>query len=259
MKFTQILAMALLGSMSPACAAQVDGPREGDESGDLESSVELGSASQAVIGPNDVGVIPAAGTNCPNEWVMLHAENEREGNWNDKGGWIGATDQQKGHTKFNVCRVDGSAFRNARGTASNLNYAVVKLGATCPAGSVEFTRYFDNEDRPRSCPPWPIACGVGKPDTLGDFAPSYYSSNNLWMKFCMFRASASGSTSPAPNLGFSYGVFGTPSQFGALADGFVHTDDEDDGNANRLQGDHSGSSAFLTAGGNTTLKIVRVR
>lgn len=221
-------------------------------------ATEVGSFARAVIGPNDVGVIAPAGMNCPNEHIMVALENEREGNWNEKEGWLGATQQDRAWTRFHLCRVDGRNFRRVRGTSTTQNYAVVKLGASCPAGSVDFERYFDNEDRPRGCPSWPWACGVGKPATIGDFAPSSYSANNLHLRFCLFRAALTGDTRPLPAIGIPYGVFAAPGFPGAIASGWVHTDDEDDDNANRLLGDAVGSSGFLTAGGNTTLRMVQV-
>jgi hypothetical protein len=205
-----------------------------------------------------VGVIAPAGMNCPDEHVMMTLENEREGNWNEHEGWLGATEQDHSFTRFHLCRADGRNFRRARGTSTALNYAVVKLGSACPAGSVELERYFDNEDRPRGCPSWPWACAVGAPDTIGDFSPSFYSANNLHLMMCLFRSSPAGSDTPLPPLGIPYGVFATPSFPGAIASGWVHTDDEDDDNANRLLGDFVGSEVFLTSGGNTTLHMTEV-
>lgn len=213
---------------------------------------------QARIGPSDVGVLAPAGMNCPDEHVMIALENERENNWNEKEGWIGASEQDRSFTKLHLCRTDGRNFRQASGTSTSLNYAVVKLGDSCPAGAVELERYFDNEDRPRGCPSWPRACAGGEPATIGDYQPSYYSSNNLHLKLCLFRSAPSGSSTPLPTIGIPYGVFAAASFPGAVSSGWIHTDDEDDDNANSLTGDFVGSEVFLTPGGNTTLYLVEV-
>src|SRR4051812_31091804 len=68
---------------------------------------EVTRIQQALIGPSDVGVIAPAGMNCPNEHVMVTMENERDGNWNEKEGWLGATEQDHSYTRLHLCRVDG--------------------------------------------------------------------------------------------------------------------------------------------------------
>jgi hypothetical protein len=246
---------AVLVSAAFGCDVPPDAvPADGD---DVTAQVETQTQGLA-IGPNDVGVLAPAGMNCPNEHVTLELENEREGNWNQHEGWMGATTQDQSFTIFHFCRADGRSFRPAYGTNTALNYAVLKLGATCPAGSVELERYFDNEDRPRSCPSWPWACAGGDTVTIGDITPNSYSGNNLHMKLCMFRSSTAGSSSPLPPLGIPYGVFAAPTFPGALDSGRIFTDDEDDDNANRLTGDFLGSEPFLTPGGNTVVRLVQV-
>jgi hypothetical protein len=257
------------------CMAQVDEPLDeepledsseqlasDDPSADDEDALaaeELGLSTQALIGPNDVGVIQPDGMNCgSNEHVMLQLESEKDGNWNSHSGWIGAIEQPNHWTKWHFCRVDGRNFGRVSSNNSAHNYAVLKLGTTCPAGSVEFERYFDAEDRPSGCNPWPLSCGVIPPYTEGNIAPNYYSNNNLHMKFCMFRASPTqGTFMPLALLGMPYGVFGTPELPGALASGEVHTDDEDDNNTNNLYGDWAGAD-FLEADRATTLHVTKV-
>jgi hypothetical protein len=248
-----------LTSLCFGCMAQVDEP-VGEELALADEAVELDQSVQGLIGPNDVGVIQPEGMNCPNEHIMLTLENEyTNNNWNEIDGWIGATEQPNSVTKWHFCRVDGRNFGRVRSNNSAHNYAVLKLGNTCPAGSVEFNRHFDNEDRPSGCPPWPLACGVGKPPTQGNYAPNHYNGNNLDMKFCMFRASpTAGVTLPLAFLGMPYGVFATPDLPGALDSGYVHTDDEDDNNWNSLTGDFAGSQLFLEADGATTLHVAKV-
>ncbi len=104
------------------------------------------------------------------------------------------------------------------------DYAVLKLGAACPPGSVQFSRHFDNED------------GTNANFSDGDISPNV-STANTTLYFCMFRAAQLGDPTIAafPNLapGFSYGVFGPPDfNRGALALGTIRTDDEDTDNKN---------------------------
>jgi hypothetical protein len=104
------------------------------------------------------------------------------------------------------------------------DYAVLKLGPACPPGSVEFNRFFDNEDTANAN----FFSGVIAPNQ---------STVNTRLFFCMFRAAQIGDPTIAvfPNLapGFAYGVFG-PTDFdqGALGFGTIQTDDEDTGNTN---------------------------
>jgi hypothetical protein len=243
-----------------ACAAQVDDGTLSPDAAEDAEDVALGELAQGLIGPNDVGVLAPENMNCPNEHIVLVMENERDSNRNDADGWLGASTQDSAFTKLHFCRVDGRSFHPVRGTNTDLNYAVLKLGDTCPAGSVELVRRFDDEDRPRACPPRPLACagGNGAPGTLGDFTPNSYDGNNLHLNLCMFRASTSGALWPMPHLVIPYGVFGTGALPSLLATGSVHTDDEDDSNANWLSGDVIGSEAFLTPGGNTDLRFAEV-
>lgn len=248
---------------SPVMEDVVDPDQSGpiDEAADAADAEEedwVGTTQQALVRPYDVGVIMPAGSVCPDEHVMLTNENERESNDSYMSGWVGATTQSGGKTMYHFCRVDGQQFSRARSTLASSNYAVLKLGTTCPSGSVEFERYFDNEDRPRGCPSWPWACGIGKPETIGTYGPSYYSSNNLHMKMCMFRASATGSLQPFPSIGIPYGVFGTSALPFDTGSGIVYQDDEDDSNRNKLTGNTWGAYPFLTVGSNTRLRIVKI-
>jgi hypothetical protein len=191
---------------------------------------------------------------------MLTIDSGHNNNNTHSSGWIGETTVgTKSALRF--CRIDGRLLRPVRSSNTAHNYAVLKLGSSCPAGSVEFTRYFDNND----------ACGNSTNPScntyadlsfLGDIAPNQYGgnyANNLWMRFCMFRASSSASSFSFPNLGHSYGVFAAAGLIGAMESGYLYTDDEDSANNNSTSGDLTGSAGFLTLGSNTTLRMARVR
>ena len=119
-------------------------------------------------------------------------------------------------------------------------YAVLQLGAFCPAGSEPFTRRFDNEDD-------------GNRNTVfSDFDPSWVTRQEhgaSYVRFCLFRSGAD--TMPGfPAVGFAYGVFGKSQLPGVIASGNLRTNDEDDNNGNSFTGvspctshDHSGFSA----------------
>ena len=65
-----------------------------------------------------------------------------------------------------------------------------------------------------------------------------------------------------PDLGFSYGVFATSAFSHRIASGFVHTDDEDSGNANGYSANAAwitDAQRIVTAGSNTTLNMAQVR
>ena len=108
-----------------------------------DSTGEVTSAL-AAAGTYDVGVI--SGGSCPNP-VTIYMDDEDSSNNSSQSGWVGATNSQ---TRFQFCRVDGSAFKRVASAYCSSHwsdsFAVLKLGATCPNGSVEFSRYFDNED-----------------------------------------------------------------------------------------------------------------
>ncbi|HEX6292208.1 MAG TPA: hypothetical protein VFZ66_23670 [Herpetosiphonaceae bacterium] len=196
---------------------------------------------------NQVGVIPSTGS-CPTgQLVTIHMDDEDNNNANGRGGWIGATTSTN-NTTFRFCRVPGSLFRALSTTNQpQRHYAVLKLGSVCPAGSVEFGRYFDNEDNNNQN--W----------SSGPITPNV-STNNTTLRFCLFRA-ASTTMSAFPNLGFSYGVFAPASFSQALATGYVYTDDEDWWNANGYMagsGWISDAQQIVSGGSNTLIRLARV-
>jgi hypothetical protein len=249
--------MSVLGCLIGLCAGCEGLPDDGDivsaeEKGAGQLDLETESVRAALGAPYDIGVIPDVDQACPGEEVLIHMDDENTSNANARSGWIGRNTSTT-NTTFRFCRVSGTAFRPARSSNSNMTYAVLRLATLCPAGSVPFTRHFDNEDKPRVVD---VLSGQGT-HKVGDIAPSI-SNKNTTMELCLFRASLDVPTStPFPELGIRYGVFGSVAT--ALASGWLYTDDEDDNNANRLSGDHAGSGTVLTANRNTMLFMSRVR
>ncbi|XXF80007.1 S8 family serine peptidase [Myxococcaceae bacterium GXIMD 01537] len=201
-------------------------------------------------GPTDeVGVISAT-NKCPDVFktVTLHMDNEdsRDSSW--ISGWVGATSVDSGgNTDFTFCRTSGSQFRSlSSSNDARANYAVLKLGATCPAGSVEFTRHFDNEDRATSN------------SYTGNISPNVVDGNTT-LYFCLFKGGGTIASS-LPALGYDYGVFAAPQFVFTSAKGTIHTDDEDSNNANWYSADpawKSAATAIVSEGGNTDLRTAR--
>ncbi|MBV9791336.1 MAG: hypothetical protein JOZ51_24280, partial [Chloroflexi bacterium] len=196
-----------------------------------------------------VGVIPATAS-CPGGQPLLtiHMDDEDSSNANGRGGWIGATTSTN-NTTLRFCRVPGNGFRAL--SSSNIiqnHYAVLKLGTVCPNGSVEFSRYFDNEDHNNAN------------SFAGPITPNT-SNNNTRLVFCLFRSSSSTMTG-FPNLGAAYGVFAASNFSQALATGYVYTDDEDSWNNNSYSAGSGwivDAQRMVTAGNNTTLRMARVK
>jgi hypothetical protein len=202
-------------------------PSEQGEAARLDGSDD--GATQ-LAGVFDVGIIPERGYGCPagSDEIRIRMDDEDSGNANRQSGWIGKTrsDGQTANTLFVFCRVNGDLLRPLSG-ASNASdmaddYAVLKLGTTCPAGAQEFWRYFDNEDS-----------GNGN-YTVGVIAPNTSNQYGTRLYFCLFRYAPVGVSTMEgfPNLGLPYGVF-APADFSrGISRGYVRTDDEDN-NANR--------------------------
>jgi hypothetical protein len=141
-----------------------------------ESDEVIGSTSQALTS-TDVGVIKEAGAACPGE-IDWYFDDENDNNQNRYSGWIGAT-SSGANTTIRFCRVQGSRFTQIPSSYSYHNFAVLKLGSTCPAGSMEFSRYWDNEDD-----------GSSNQPSLVDTGGNTSTAKNVNLHFCMFRASA---------------------------------------------------------------------
>jgi hypothetical protein len=196
----------------------------------------------------DVGVVPAT-RSCPagSEAVTIRMDDEDESNRNERGGFIGAI-RSDANTEFFFCRVDGLRFRafqpNGPGTEPQ-PYAVLKLGTSCPNGSIDFARRFDNED------------DSNNNFSIGDIFPNVSNANTV-LNFCLFFSASNGTMGVFPNVGVSYGVFTR-----SLAErGFVRTDDEDDSNNNQYFVNSTFASiamSIVSSGDNTRLELGRAR
>jgi hypothetical protein len=179
-----------------------------------------------------VGVLSGSAT-CPSGVPTVSFFMDTVDNGLDSAavGWTGASwVDGRNYVNLNFCRVDGKKFLPLTSTPDQTKeYAVLKLGSRCPAGSVEFGRMFDNED----------SGNLNR--NSGNIAPSYQDVNTM-MKFCLFRYAASGAPIMQPNpntgtmfppLGFAYGVFAAPAFYYTVsgASGMIVTDDENDNTA----------------------------
>lgn len=252
MKRTSELVICFMILGTTACSADVDA---GDTSStEFDTSAEaVESLDQALVaGAHDVGVL--ANGACPNP-VTIYMDDEDSSNNSSLTGWYGSTNSQ---TRFQFCRVDGSVFTGT-GWCNAGEYAVLKLGTTCPNGSVELSRYFDNED------------SGNNNSNSGNIAPSTQNGAGTTLRMCAFtryplaKCSADSPVVEFPNVGFSYGVFADPGVYGALQTGQIYTDDEDSGNNNawnlsQLQSwQVTAVQKFLYGGNNTVLETARVR
>ncbi len=209
------------------------------------------------IGPDDVGVIPERADDCPGEVIAIHMDDEDDANSDFSSGSLGANRQDQ-NTTFVFCRVPFPAFRAAPPSspgARDGDYAVLKLGPSCPAGSEEFFRQFDNEDDDNR-------------NTLsGRAAPNVQNADGTTstrLTFCLFRPETTGVLAEEfPDLGYRYGVFAAPDFTLGLEFGAMHTDDEDDANANqvgfRTFDAGPAASRIFTFNRNTDLRLARVR
>jgi hypothetical protein len=195
----------------------------------------------------DVGVIPNG--LCPPfaQTVHMFMDNEDYRTISSVSGWVGGTylDGNR-NTNFVFCRVSGYNFASlASSSSSSSNYAVLRLGASCPPGSVKFSRTFDNEDY-RNANSW-----------SGNIAPNT-TLDDTKMNFCLFKGDGP-VAARLPALGFSYGVFAAPSFLWASLHGTIFTDDEDGGH-NGYDVDSAWQVAaqqIILPGGNTTLYTAR--
>lgn len=196
-----------------------------------------------------VGVIPAS-NGCPSGLpeVRINMDNEDKSEASSVSGWVGGTQRDSnGNLHFVFCRVEGDQFRSLNSTSSSRsNYAVLKLSGRCPNGSVEFTRFFDNEDSNNAN----SSSGVLWPSVMD---------RNTTLRFCLFRGSSS-SVTALPNLGFDYGVFAQTSFGWARGFGTIYSDDEDTNNTNSYTADaawKTDATRIISEGTNTTLRTVR--
>jgi hypothetical protein len=257
----------------PACL-QADDDSTGEPTEAPVETIDSGSPELTSITPItpkagvfEVGVIPDLGVGCPagSAEIVIRMDDEDDGNTSSRSGFVGKTNsgETSSATRFYFCKVDGTLFKPFSTSTSAADqrddYAVLKLGTTCPAGSQEFSRHFDNEDSDNRN----FFTGVISPNV---------SNQDTTLYFCLFRYAASGvaTMSAFPNLGsgFRYGVFG-PSDFnrGALAFGTIRSDDEDSGNTSTYTVPSDALSAAkriiypdsTVSHGATILRVIRAR
>jgi hypothetical protein len=215
------------------------------------------------ISAYSVGVIPFNEQDCPhNTLVVLDMDDESSDNRNSVDGWIGAitngiASSGNNHTIFRFCKVDGTQFKSLppQGLQGMRAYALLKLGNSCPAGSTEFRRYFDNED----------AYNENGWANSPDIYPNYMRKNTE-LQFCLFTV-GSDSMTDFPELKdinshlLQYGVFAHT--FPEEPDsGKLHIDDEDDDNRNKYvvpQAVKDVAQRIISDGKNTDIWVARVK
>jgi hypothetical protein len=217
-------------------------------------------------GQFDVGVFRGTGVCSDTEPITIYMDDEDGSNKSESNGWIGASHVDR-NTTLEFCREDGTSFGKLAASSSNprsADYAVLKLGDSCPAGSVEITRYLDNEDRNNEN----FIMGDAYPNrqnfddfNIGFFKPGY-SETELHM--CLFRPENPGGVtlSSLPVLSYTYGVAAASDFVGAVSTGVIQTDDEDFQNRNRLNApdEATRAAAERISGGeeDTTINIAKV-
>lgn len=232
----------------------------------LISTIIAVNKRRANHGAQDVGVIPTQPGGCgkPEDAVTIHLDNEDDNNGNNAGGWHGGVTQDSSGTTFRVCRVDGSAFRPlsialapSGQNGLNLNYAVLKLGTSCPPDSVEFWRSFDTEDEDNGS------------HIEGDAWPNRLTpDDHTELHFCLFQPSGGGvqELPTFDDLPHGYGVFAALNFLGEDLDqenrGFVYIDDEDYNNQNGhyvppTPGVGNAASQVVYFGDNTTINFAK--
>jgi hypothetical protein len=184
-------------------------------------------------------------------------DNEDSRSASTTSGWVGATlvDGNR-NTHFYFCRTNGTSFGSlASSNSASNNYAVLKLGTTCPSGSVPFSRRFDNEDH-NNLNDFTGSTGVSNLQIAPNM--SFRSPSETTLVFCLFKGDGP-LVAKLPALPFSYGVFAAQSFQWTSAHGSIFTDDEDD-NANGYDVDPSWQTAaqqIIVPGGNTILNTAR--
>jgi hypothetical protein len=199
-----------------------------------------------------VGVVPGS-TTCPGGVapIRIYMDDQDDVNKNHWGdivedgatgaftlaelyGWIGAINNAS-NTTFYFCKVDGRQFKPLTTYPdASMEYAVLKLGTTCPNGSAEVTRRFDNED-----------CNNANSLT-GTITPNTQDRNYTTLKFCVFRHGAD-AMGGFPSLGISYGVFAPMNFQIALSKGWIFIDDEDGDYCRDGSGGHANNNSLYSA------------
>lgn len=217
-------------------------------------------------GQFDVGVFRGTGVCSETEPITIYMDDEDGSNKDGTSGWIGASHVDR-NTTLEFCREDGTQFGKLAASSAGArtgDYAVLKLGDSCPSGSVEITRYFDNEDMNNEN----FIVGDASPNrqnfddfNIGFLKPGH-SETELHM--CLFRPENSGglTLNSLPVLSYTYGVAAASDFVGAVSTGVIQTDDEDMVNRNRLSApdDATLAAAQRIIGGedDTTINIAKV-
>lgn len=267
------LCLAAAVAASTSCTQYVD---DEASAGDASPAEPLGTDEEAATFEDyAVGIIPAGPGgaesglygSCPSGFSMatLYMDDEDHLSATQWGwSWRKPTDTEPDlrhpsaqmNTTLRFCKVNGLAFRPLTTDPFDRGrfYAVLKLGQFCPNGSIEFSRYFDNEDdRNENFQDGPIA-----PNLSGD---------NTTLRFCFFTTGTT-TMSSFPTAPFSYAVYHDfdgpqPAPFNVAAKAKHYSDDEDDRNENSMSG--AGSAfyndfrAVISDGPNTTFDLARVR
>ena len=204
-----------------------------------------------------VGVVPDTDNCGTEERIKYFMDNEDGGTswqWDWHGAW--AIDGGGANTIHTICRVDGRLFKFLHLTPSTANggplnrtnhYAVIRLGNLRPTYMIytdPFTMHHDTEDNNNK-----NAKLVGSNNYIAMDA------NGVSLQFWIgYGHNNTGDISSYmyefPNLGFSYGVFGTEKNYPVKANGYLQIDDEDNANANTLT---KGGSSFTSINGNGVL------
>jgi hypothetical protein len=209
------------------CAHVEPGNRFGSPRPD---DVDLGGA-RAVYppvppGPFDIGVL-ADVRGCPPgvEPITIYMDDENDNNQDHTEGWIGKSFSQH-DTRLEFCRIDGSMWHPTPGTPDDPgrgDFAVLKLGNSCPNSSGGAVISLDNED----------ADGNNEDYFSGDISPSTqeFTIGSTTLRLCIFHYQEGGdSMAQFPVLPFEYGVFAPANHPLAYQTGSLFTDDENDNN-----------------------------
>jgi len=187
--------------------------------------------------------------------VTLYTDDEDDSNESDATAFEPTSTARRarrsntghGGTTWQFCKFDGRPFKSlTRYGNTDYYYATLKLGTTCPNGSMEFERQIDGEhDSNRSY-------------ITGPTGPNYVASGGVHLFFCMFGTNTDKMTS-FPDFAMPYAVFhdydsGQPSLF--LAKKWVYSDDEDLHNFNYTSPGSGPDFALfdnMVGGGNNTM------
>ncbi len=188
----------------------------------------------------DIGVIPDKKCPANSKTITIYMDDEDTSNASKLTGWVGDTSRK---TKFKFCRINSEAFKPL---SNGEDYAVLQLSESCPADSISFYRYFDNENTHNNN----SFTGNIYPNSVG---------RNTRLKFCYFEGRDQGMDS-FPDIGIAYGVF-APKHFSkSLASGTIYTDDENKNNANKLNVyGHNAIKSIIHGTHNTTLHVHKVK